>query len=90
MATIVGMTGGAPSTAWSAADAGKLVLDLEIDDRRGPRDDIDEQAAQFRDVPLAIAQLVEGLAHRLVARSTRRLEERPTCALYGEAFIRTT
>ena len=71
----------------AAADGGKIVGDFEIAELRVLRNDVFEQAAQFRNVPLAVAELVQQSAFRLRFRCPESAEERLVRHLHVQILV---
>lgn len=63
------------------------MLDLIVDHRHALRDHLVEQAAQFGNVPLPVAEIVDVLADRLVAVDLEGGEEGAAGCLDAEVLI---
>ena len=68
-------------------DGLELVLDLEVLDRRAARQQLFEQLAQPRDVPLAVAELVDEPAQHLARRDGEGAVERAVGAFDAQAVV---
>lgn len=70
-----------------SAKIGELVLDLIVDDGGGLGDHLDEQVTQFRDIPLAAAQIIDAMPDGLLAIDLERLKEGTAGTLDAKIFV---